>query len=374
MYKQNSVLQDGPLRASGRVRDVIASVASDLRFNRLRAAVAYASLAGCNDLDALLHKTTNAWKAAEKKWLLSIDYGHTDPKAIRYLKRLTKSEVRIHDGMNLLRRKLRPAASFHPKTFVFDRSGRSGARRLGFILGSANLTSGGLDSNVEHVVGMRFTAAIGKHEKYLFGPVAGFDDWWDLAWSTADPATPKFLKSYEGMRPRYHPQVRDRRGAAPRRKLPAPVKQLRTFARWEKAACFWIETRHLFENFGEGAAGNQLDAKRGTRVYFGFSPYRNVRRQTRFGEVKMKFGNKLEQLDRAIWFADNSMDRIQLPVPGSNGPTRYDYSVVHFRRVAPKEFVVSLGTHKSVASWRRRSQREGLLHRMAGGRRFGFYS
>lgn len=372
MYKQFSVLQDGPLRASGRVRDVIASVASGVRFNRLRAAVAYASVAGCKDLDKLLHKTSKAWKAAEKKWLLSIDFGHTDPTAIRYLKRLANSEVRIHDGTNLLQRGLRPAASFHPKTFVFDRSGRSGARRLGFVLGSANLTGGGLDNNIEHVVGMRFDASVGKHEKRLFGPVASFEDWWDLAWSMAEPPTPKFLKTYEGMRRRYPPQVRDRRGLAPRRKLPAPVKQLRMFAQWERAKCFWIEAGNLYENLTVG--GNQLDGKRGTRVYFGFAPYRNVPPQFPFGKVRMKYGNKPAQSDRLISFADNSMDRIQLPVPVSHGPTKYENSVVHFRRIGARDFVVSLGTRKTALLWRRKSQTQGLLHSMASGRRFGFYS
>jgi hypothetical protein len=44
MFKQYSVLQDGPLQAGGRVREVITSIAGSVRFNRVRAAVAYAKI------------------------------------------------------------------------------------------------------------------------------------------------------------------------------------------------------------------------------------------------------------------------------------------------------------------------------------------
>ena len=373
MFRQHAVLQDGPLQASGRVRELIESIASGVQFNRMRAAVAYASLPGCQDLNTLLGKSNSGWKVSEKRWLLSIDYGHTDPRAIRFLKGLPKSEVRIHDGKNLLQRKLSPAASFHPKTFVFDRRGGDGPRSLGFVLGSANLTSGGLETNVEHVVGMCFSGTIGKHEKRLFAPVARFEDWWDLAWLTADTASPAFLAKYQRMRRRYSPRVRDRRGTTPRRKLPAPVTQMRAFARWEKAKCFWIETGNLYKNRGKNAPGNQLDTRRGTRVYLGF-PYRQVPRDTKLGGVTMKFGNKQAQRNRSITFGNNSMDKIHLPVPGTFGPSKYDNSVVHFRRVGSNEFIVSLGTGRIVATWRRKSQRQGLFDRLGRGRRFGFYS
>ena len=143
MDKQYSVLQDGALGTGASVSDVLKAVAVKARFNRVRIAVAYASLPGCKKLDAILAKANSAWKMAEKLWLVSIDCGHTDPNAIRFLKRLKNSEVRIYDGENLLKRRLMPAASFHPKTYVFDQSGRSGIRSVGFVIGSANLTSGG---------------------------------------------------------------------------------------------------------------------------------------------------------------------------------------------------------------------------------------
>lgn len=373
MYKQISVLQDGPLRSSGRVREVIRAVAASVRFNRTRVAVAYASLPGCVDLDTILSKANSAWKLAEKRWLISIDYGHTDPRAIQFLRRLKNSEVRVFDGINLLRRRLAPISSFHPKTFVFDRSGRTGVGRLGFVVGSANLTAGGLDSNVEHVVGMSLSAPIGKDERRLFAPVAKFDEWWDLAWLTADRATPKFIKNYQALRQRHHPRVRDRQAPAQSRKLPASLKQMRAFARWENADCFWIETGNLYKNRGKHAPGNQLDARRGTRVYFGF-PYRDVPRNKKLGVVKLKFGSKPAQADRSVWFGNNSMDKIHLPVPGTYGPPEYDNSVVHFKRVRPGEYLVSLGTSRSAGRWRRKSESQGLLDRLGRGRRFGFYS
>ncbi len=373
MFEQHSTLQDGLLRTSKRVGDIVSVIASNVRFDRMRAAIAYASSSGCTDINALLGKANRQWKRAEKKWLLSIDFGHTDPRAIRFLKGLPRSQVRIHDGREVLRRKLLPATTFHPKTFVFDRAGGFGPRNLGLVIGSANLTSGGLDTNIEHVVGTRFSSPIGKHEKQLWGAVSSFEDWWDLAWLTAEPATEAFLKKYQAMRKVQKPRVRDSRGRRARRMPPGTVNQLRVFARWANAKCFWIETGKMYKNRGENAPGNQLDARRGTRVYFGF-PYRDVARDTKLGEVRMRYRNMTVQSDRSITFGNNSMDKIYLPVPGTYGPNEYDHSVVHFRRVGPREFEVSLGKGGVAAQWRQKSQQQGMLDRLGKGRRFGFYS
>lgn len=372
MYKQHSVLQDGPLRASGRVREVIESVASSVRFNRIRVAVAYASLPGCQDLDAILRDANNAWQGAEKLWLVSIDYGHTDPRALDFLRRLRNSEVRVYDGKNLLKRRLLPTSSFHPKTFVFDRVGIRGPRSVGFVMGSANLTAGGLDGNVEYVLGLTLGASIGTHEKRLFRSVANFEDWWDLAWLSADAATPDFIGKYTTQRGKHYPRVRDRRLSGRKTRLPAPVEKMREYGRWARVKYFWIETLVLYKNRGKHAPGNQIDAKRGTRVYFGF-PYRDVPRNRKLGEVTLQYGNKLAQTDRSVWFGDNSMDKIHLPIPGEYGPPTYDNSVIHFQRLRPGVFRVLRGTAHQAAVWKRKSRRQGLLGRLSGGRLFGFY-
>ena len=76
----------------------------------------------------------------------------------------------------------------------------------------------------------------------------------------------------------------------------------------------------------------------------------------------------------SVRFGNNQMDKVNLPIPGEDGPATYDNSVLHFERVSPGRFRIRLGNAAEITEWRRRSQRQGMKYELAGGREFGFYS
>ena len=148
MYRIELIVQDGALGYQSRIADGIASVASAHDdFTSIRVAMAYASETGCRDLCQQLRKAMPKWHSARKQWLLSIDFGRTEPGAISLLRDMQNSEVKIANGSALLDRQLIPQRCFHPKTYVFE-SRNSAA--LGLFLGSANLTLSGLHTGSEH--------------------------------------------------------------------------------------------------------------------------------------------------------------------------------------------------------------------------------
>ncbi len=92
------VSQDSNADMGSRIFGAITELACARRFRRLRVAVAYASLAGCRDLAHGLDLHVDNWKAITKEWLISIDFGRTEPEALVYLRSLPNSTVRVADA------------------------------------------------------------------------------------------------------------------------------------------------------------------------------------------------------------------------------------------------------------------------------------
>jgi hypothetical protein len=100
-------------------------------------------------------------------------------------------------------------------------------------------------------------------------------------------------------------------------------------ARLSTAQTLWVKTGKLYGNLGNGL-GNQLDMPRGTRIFFGCDAD-EVPRNTLLRHVSIQVpGFGAER--RSIRFANNSMDKINLPRPGTNGPENYDDSYLIFDR------------------------------------------
>ncbi len=82
--------------------------------------MAYATQSGSRDLISRFKKRIGNWSNLQKKWLVSIDFGRTEAKALEILQSLPNFEVRIPSANELLDNALIPQRCFHPKTFVFD--------------------------------------------------------------------------------------------------------------------------------------------------------------------------------------------------------------------------------------------------------------
>jgi hypothetical protein len=139
------------------------------------------------------------------------------------------------------------------------------------------------------------------------------------------------------------------------------------------AKAFWIEVNELYKNRGINQAGNQVDTPRGTRVFFGFSSTA-VERDTVLGQVVLQNGG-FQPVECSVRFANNQMDKVNLPVPGTDGPESYDDSILKFERDGvgaqglPK-FIVTVGTDADLQKWKKEAASEEERV-MQSGRRYG---
>jgi HKD family nuclease len=346
-------------------------------FERLRAAFAYASAGGAKLAADTLAEVAADWRSIEKRWLVSFDWGHTDPEALELLASLEASEVRVPYAQAVLARNLTPATCFHPKTAIFDRTGPNRLPTSLFV-GSANLTVSGLETGHEHAaVGIWRTGRLSNDARdQLAGlrqQIAHLDD----VWGQATPISPRLLRDYATRRRRRQPASEDRslkaqrvsrdtRGAARRFELPLDVAAVVA-----AADALWIEIHYVVPNRGPHRPGNQIDTQRGTRVFFGFSNL-PVPRNTILGGVTILYGNN--RTTHHIRYHNNYMDRLSLPIPGEEGPSAYLGTTLLFERQLDGSFRMTVGTSAQVRSWKARSQRQATRFVMQRGREWGVFS
>lgn len=371
MLKTSLILQDARTGRTSALINELSELAGSARFRRLRVAVAYASKSGCKDMVDCFQEKCRGWDSMEKRWLISIDYGRTDAEAVELLSGLAYSEVRIPNMLEVLARRLKPQQCFHPKTFILDSGEDIANAPYAIFLGSGNLTLSGLNSGVEHGTSLLWMPPLSGGQIRLLRRCHLELGWWDEAWNSATPITDDLVAQYRRIRP-----VQPREDTTPS-VLPfvsAAGREIdsRPGLAWANAKCFWIQTKELYKNRGRRNPGNQLDLKRGTRVYFGFPPD-TVPQNTVLGSVILQYGT-MHPRTCNVRFGDNSMDKINLPIPEQDGPENYDNAIVHFERIRGRRFRVTLGNHEDVAAWKRKSKKQGTLHKFAGGREFGFYS
>lgn len=115
----------------------------------LRWAVAYATLRGCERLFDRISSQIGANNLGQiqKDFIISLDFGLTDPSALQYLQELNNSTVHVANPEVVNRGGLRPVKAFHPKVYLFNSPDSNY-----FVVGSANLTESALLTNTEVVV------------------------------------------------------------------------------------------------------------------------------------------------------------------------------------------------------------------------------
>ncbi len=344
--------------------------------DEFHAAVAYASESGCAALVQALKKTGGGWNASSKRWLISIDFGRTEPNALQYLADVSGSEVRIPNRVAVVHTpKLFPPFVFHSKAYLAKNTTSKDSLPTCLFVGSGNLTVSGLVlgnecGTLQQWTAPLRTAAERKHFARLRSDLA----WFERMWSSADTLS-NVLPSYKRLWRREHVALsEDQTHAAKLYKAAEPVTSGLEAVRLSHARGLWVETDTLYKNRGPQKSGNQLDLPRGSRVFFGFAPS-EVPRNTVFGELILQCDG-YEPSSRTMRFGNNMMDKINLPVPGTAaGPGTYDNSIVLFdRRGSDKDgrnrFSVRLGTEGDLAKWKKAATRsvEGEMH---GGRRYG---
>lgn len=111
--------------------------------------------------------------------------------------------------------------------------------------------------------------------------------------------------------------------------------------------------------------------KRLTRVFFGFEAD-DVPRDTLLGPVLIVYGGHDPHVC-SLTFSNNLMDKLTLPIPGVDGPAKYDNENLLFERVGPDLFRLTVGTSADKVQWRRRSRDIDAAFKMGGGRAWGVF-
>lgn len=325
----------------------------------LSVACAYASAAGVSLLLESFGRLPG-WPNVRKRWLIGMDYGRTEPSAFEMLASQGHSEVRVPDGRFVCRaRRFQPRSVFHPKVWLVRSEGRGGP--MAIVLGSANLSASGLTEGTEVGWLARRAGAVQPADSRFLRQHRRAEAWFGGLWDAATPLADILEPYSRKWRQTGHVHEEAPAEAVPRTSTLIAARHL------------WVETGVLYKNRGPGQSGNQLDLPRGFRVFFGFSAAQ-VPRNTVFGELRLRCVGFSPTL-RTMRFGNNQMDKLNLPLPGRDGPASYDKRVLLFssegrRRRGVRQYRLLVGARRTIKSSLRGAAPiyEGA---MQGGRRFG---
>jgi len=355
-------------QAPGVIARGLLETAISVDSDRLIAAVAYATKAGCQVLVEDFEDKVPKWRQMRKDWLISIDYGISEASALEFLANLPNSAVRIPSAVELLANQLRPADKFHPKLFLFA---RQRPYALGVFSGSSNLTLSGLYFNVEQATASVWIPPLTRAERLGLRQMKDRCIELEEAIQNIPVLDEELLERYEALRNRERVRTEDDSDVVRKLTGPDPVQPLRISVALATATAFWVEVRYVVENRGRGKPGNQIDLQRGSRIFFGFGA-RQVQRNTALGQVPIRYRGQVVKCN--MRFGNNYMDKLNLPIPNTAGPPSYENQILLFVRSPDGVFDLEVGTPKDVARWRERSIEQGTLFRMQSGREFGVFS
>ena len=362
MYQQSIHVQG---LKQGEIKQAILDVASNAQFEGLFAAVAYSTIAGSVALVEGLRSVMQNWSKVKKEWLISVDYGLTEPDALEYLQKLPKSQVRVHDGIDVINRKLQPIRSFHPKVYFFLGEAPG---ILGLVSGSANLTLSGLHFNNEQAISSIWKNPVSARDELHRKQALEALEELRVLFDSSDIVNASFIKKYS--------KVWKKRGAANEDYRPKIKRLLPKVAAvgigkssaYSVARSFWVDLGYVNENRGPGIPGNQIDLQRGSRVFFEFSA-KDVVPNTSLGSISIIFGGHTVPCN--MGYGKNQMDKLNLPIPGNPGPPTYENTTLMFTRKGKLKYELHVGTSAQKQAWRSLSRSQGTFYKMASGREFG---
>jgi len=303
-----------------------------------------------------------------KRWITSFDYCRTDPIALRALRNISASSVRIHGAQTCLDQKGYPKVPFHPKAFLFR------SNQLDYALaGSGNVSRSGLCRGYEAGLVIGTDRASTGNDCPARTAIDLLRLYFETTWRGASPLTPTLLDEYETI----FDSEEHLKNPVPTEDDTAPSENLRGTLTGDELnklrVCrhFWIEAGNITRNRGRHLPGNQLMMKRLSRVFYGFEPV-SVPENSPIGTVRIRYHSAVRD-DCSLTYSDNKMDKLVLPIPGDGGPESYDNEVLMFERIGPGIFELMLGTQAEVPSWKRKSQRINASFRMTGGRQWGVF-
>ncbi|MEW5852312.1 MAG: hypothetical protein AB2A00_26210 [Myxococcota bacterium] len=306
---------------------------------------AYATTSGATLFD--LELGGSFWPSTSSRWLFGIDYGRTQPQALRLLRSRPNAEVRIHDGDYVVdQRGFVPRRDFHAKmAMLLDR----GRELSGMVVGSGNFSSNGLRKSIEAGASI-LTHGSGEFESVLGPTLAAAELQWNQATPVADILDvyeERWSTSFFRRGAEYPPHVEIDPGTTP---------------------AFWIEAGYVTRNRGPNHPGNQIDFPRGMSRYFGFNPPADLPIKSVIGQVVFETPTGAIVANN-LRLGNNMMEKISLPIPETHGFDIYDGKILVFQRAEGGRFVMrALEADDFETAF---GDRLAEVRVMAGGRRYG---
>ena len=191
------------------------------------------------------------WPATSSRWLFGIDYGRTDPRALREIAKRKNTEVRIFDGAWVVNQEgFWPRRDFHAKLAIME---NATAKASGIVLGSGNFSYNGLKLSVE-----AGAMSIAKTAKEFSEQISPVKDVFEKHWKTSTPLL-DVLEKYEKRKAEFSSNSDSKKPKKTKGKINA----------------FWIEAGYVTKNRGDKSPGNQTFFPRGFREFFGYKVKEN---------------------------------------------------------------------------------------------------
>lgn len=316
----------------------------DTDVQNIRWAVAYSTYKGSRRLvDRVKGRMgSRQWERSNKTFIISLDFGLTEPRALSFLQEIPRSQILIANSQLAGQDILIPAVAYHPKVYLFDTP-----RETRFVIGSANLTNCALLHNTEVVVAGAEARGTGSWEAV----------WSELSRNTV-PLSSTLLADYQRRwdRPQARPVLPDPALPEPRI-MPSRVPVL-----WDamtSGALSLSAFNHLWVEAGSMSSGgshNQLELPRGANRFFGFAFSNYYLPHSVIGRPVLKIGDQIWEDRKLTWHGNNRMERINLPTRAQGG---FDYrdSAILFRRQRTRfEIIVAPWNDEAALAWRAASE------------------
>lgn len=173
------------------VAEALASFAEPLL---LRAGFAFVTLAG---VERFIEEvgSIHSWSATQKRFVVGLHDGITEPSALERLRKLKAAQVRIFiPGGQLRAVALIGRPLFHPKVIAI--SALNAPKLLFLQAGSANMTKAAMGAEPSNY---EFAISLSRSHEVSIDKQA-FEQWWSAIWSASRPLDRAILESYAELR------------------------------------------------------------------------------------------------------------------------------------------------------------------------------
>lgn len=272
-------------------------------------AYAYATQSGVASFE--LELGVDFWEGISSRWLFGIDYGRTQPQALRAMCEKQNADVRIVDGAWVVGQEgFIPRRDFHSKMALLL---NPGSDLFGMVVGSGNFSSNGLRKSIE--AGASIFIDDRKEFKKILSPSLRAVQ---SLWNNSTPATDILDVYEEKWSSSFSRRVIQDNSSE------AIDHELRDI--------FWIEAGYVTKNRGQHRPGNQIDFPRGVAGrFFGFNPPSDLPPNSVIGNVTFETPVGAP-VSNNLRLGNNMMEKISLPMPETHGFDIYDGKVLIFQR------------------------------------------